>query len=438
MYSVLVHRRDLRTVDNAALDRLRLTHPGLRVVHAFVLDPRQSDPRRNPYYGRRAFRFMMECVRGIEGVEILRGGDESALARLRRKHGGDWPRAVAFNLDYTPFARARDARLVAWCAAQGIDVVTAEDYTLFPRGLLRPNKKTHYEVFTPFYRRALAQLDDDGAVMSTTRRGVDDEGASPHRRAALAILARVRAGEFRTYGRDREFPALDRTTRLSVYLKFGCVSVREAMSAARASGSPELVRELLWREFCAQLVAGTPRVLAGQAAGARNESVRADRAWVVAAPTLLRRWKDGTTGFPIVDASMRCLNATGFLHNRCRMIVASFLCKDMRVDWREGERYFATQLIDYDPASNSFGWQWSAGVGADAPPFSRVFNPWLQSAKYDADAAFIRRWVPELRAVAPAHVHDPAAASSRRCRGYPAPMLDHAQAVRALKSAALA
>ncbi len=428
-FSAFIHRRDLRREDNAALQLLRRAHPGPPVVHVFVLDPRQANPRLNPYFSRPAFTFMMECVKDL-GLHVVRAPDtETALKRLAKAKKGRLV-AAAWNKDYTPFARQRDERLTAWCADQGVQVITAEDYTLFPEGQLAPAGKTHYEVFTPFYNKASPLLSD------LVGEALTEEADGPrHRAAALRILDQIRAGAFDKYKQDREFPALDKTTHLSVYMKFGCVSVREVMRAAMEAKNDALVRELLWREFCAQLVAGAPRMLQGQLQlpGAANLSLRADRPWRPLDEAWFKRWKEGTTGFPLVDASMRCLGATGFLHNRCRMIVASFLCKDMLVDWREGERYFASQLLDYDPASNSFGWQWSAGVGADAPPFSRVFNPWLQGAKFDRGAGFIKQWVPQLRRVAPADVHDPKAVERRCAHGYPAPMLDHAAAARAAR-----
>lgn len=451
--AIFIHRRDLRVEDNLALDLVRREAPeGVRVVRVFILHPDQVDPRRNPYHSERAVSFMRECVDGCD-ARVLRARTAEAALDAWDSHADGEVRLVAFNEDVTPWARTRDARLTAWCGARGIPVLTAQDYTLFPRGAVRPGSGSgsgsashHYEVFAPFWRRCVARAASEIPRPLPSKRPTRPTRPHPRRAEALAILRRVRAGAFEDYASTRDFPALDATTHLSAYLKFGCVSVREAFWAAADAHGLEhpLVREMLWREFCAQLVAAAPRVLRGQIdpelGNAPLRPKYASTRWPRGeAHPWVARWREGRTGFPLVDASMRCLNATGFLPNRCRMVVAAFLTKDVRADWRIGERYFATQLVDYDPASNSFGWQWAAGVGADALPVFRAFNPWAQGARFDADAAFVLRWVPELAtgAVPRALVHrdSPAAAAARAEAGYGAPMLDHARETAEAKAA---
>lgn len=448
--ALFIHRRDLRVEDNLALALLHreAAAVGARVARVFILHADQLDPRRNRYHSARAAAFMLECVHGC-GARVLRAPTaEAALAAWDARRDGAL-RLVAFNEDVTPWARLRDERLRAWCQTRGVRVITAQDYTLFPQGAVRPagGAASHYEVFAPFWRRCVARATSEVPRPRPATGSAAQQGRHPRRAEALAILRRVRAGAFEDYAATRDVPALDATTHLSAYLKFGCVSVREAFWAAADAHGLEhpLVREMLWREFCAQLAAAAPRVLRGQVEPARGNAALRPRYAAVRWPRgeahpWVARWREGRTGFPLVDASMRCLNATGFLPNRCRMLVAAFLTKDVRADWRVGERYFATRLVDYDPASNSFGWQWAAGVGADALPVFRAFNPWAQGARFDADAAFVLRWVPELAAVPRALVHRdaPAAAAARAAAGYVAPpMLDHARETAKAKVALL-
>lgn len=388
MVAVFIHRRDLRFHDNLALEALRRSLASAKdsILHVFILHPAQTDPTSNPYFSQRAFDFMMRCVSDM-GLRVLRANDSMRALESIKAHID----VIGFNTDHTPWAKRRDEELVAWCAQRGIRVVTAEDYTLFPRGAIRTGTGKHYEVFTPFYNRCMSRALE---LIPKPINGKKDKKHG-HREEALRILAQIRAGEFSRYDQERDFPALDATTHLSVYLKFGCISVREAFWAMHGV-SAGLTRQLIWREFCAHLVIACPHVLAGQVGAGPNQPLKnKDAAWKRLGAGAFARWCEGRTGVPLVDAAMRCMNSTGFMPNRCRMVVASYLTRNMGADWRLGEKYFATQLIDYDPASNSFGWQWAAGVGADAMPQFRVFNPWLQGRRFDPDGTFIKRWVPE-------------------------------------------
>jgi deoxyribodipyrimidine photo-lyase len=403
--------------------------------------------------------------------------------------------AVGFNADYTPFARARDAHIASSIAsspsshAGNVEVVAdPSDYTLLGFDTIRTTTGGPYQVFTPFHQATTAilssstpsqsrkphhppsppaltrppgrELPPASALMPLSDARVQKAlpesalgGPVRPRERALAVLERIRSGGFAGYASEREVPAADATTKLSAYLKFGCVSVREALDACLCDGSGlgplqdnPLARQLLWREFYAHLTHHFPHVLQGQVGRAPNMALR--RAFdgvrwnigvtVATGRSMFEAWKEGRTGFPLVDAAMRCLNETGFLHNRLRMVVASFLVKDLWMDWRLGERYFATRLVDYDPGANNGGWQWCASVGADAQPYFRVFSPWQQSLRFDPDAAFIKRWVPELATVTAAALHrwhDAAVRSVRSVRSvrasaastsYMAPIVDHA------------
>jgi deoxyribodipyrimidine photo-lyase len=225
-------------------------------------------------------------------------------------------------------------------------------------------------------------------------------------------------GKFDNYGKDRDYPYKNLTTKLSKYLKFGSVSVRECYHIMNS----ELAREIIWKEFYAQLLYAFPTLLSNGKGLPNRYNLKL---WKPTDLKLFNAWKTGKTGFPLIDASMRCLNATGWLHNRLRMVVASFLVKDCFIDWRKGEKYFANKLVDYDPASNNGGWRWSTGVGADAQVYYRIFNPWTQSLKYDPDAKFIKQWVPELNDISSNHIHKWFKYHTQYPNIYITPCLDH-------------
>ncbi len=214
---------------------------------------------------------------------------------------------------------------------------------------------------------------------------------------------------------------MDATSRLSAHLKFGTCSVREVYYAIVQQLSPEhpLLRQLYWRDFFTHIAFHYPHVF-GKAFHPQYDNLVWDNN-----RGHFQRWAEGTTGFPIVDAGMRELNATGFMHNRVRMIVASFLTKDLHISWRWGERYFAQHLVDYDPAVNNGNWQWAASTGCDAQPYFRIFNPWLQQQKFDPDCQYIYRWIPELNGIPATIIHK--WYSKHVDAPYPAPMLDHAR-----------
>lgn len=463
---VFLFRRDLRVADNHGLSACceAAARAGAQVLPMFVADAAQADPRKNPYHSARAVAFMAEALEDLRAeLPALRAVWSKArankpgagtLAALEAVVRECTVAAVYFNADWTPYARARDAAIREWCQARGIACVACEtDASLVPP----PAMAKPYQVFTPFLRRympgvqpRLARRPDaraflepsrrDGMTTSTTlsklkERGSDKKDVVGGRRAALGILRRVLRGEFRDYDESRDDLADARgTTRLSPYVKFGCVSVREVFLAiSRAYGREHgLAKQLMWRAFYEQLAYHFPRVLGGQLdPEGENASLRPrfdeahDGRWSLDPGAHFSAWSSGRTGWPLVDAGMRQLAETGFMHNRLRMVVASFLVKQLGVDWRLGERFFARSLTDYDPASNSGGWQWSAGGGADPQLFSRRFNPARQAQKFDPRCEYVRRHVPELADVPDADVlawTDGASKLWSERIGYPPPM----------------
>jgi len=349
--------------------------------------------------------------------------------------------AVFLNLDYTPFSRSRDERIEEVCRRRGIDFVTTHDALLHAPGDVMTGAGEPYSVFTPFFRNAVRQgapapepLGDakfahEPAEGSLTDSAVDSlltaRNASLHvqggRRRAMQILETI--GRFSGYAVTRDTPAnRDGTTSLSAYLKFGCVSAREVRDAVSRSlgANHELIRQLHWRDFFTHLAFFNPHVF-GRAFRAEYDAVEWDDD-----RKRFDRWRAGETGFPIVDAGMRQLAETGWMHNRVRMIVASFLTKDLHIDWRMGERHFARSLVDYDPAVNNGSWQWAASTGADAQPYFRIFNPWLQQKKFDPEAKYIHRWIPELRDLDAKSIQALAERQGSLLSRYPSPMVDHA------------
>jgi deoxyribodipyrimidine photo-lyase len=371
--------------------------------------------------------------------------------------------ALFANGDYEPDAIARDDAVEAALAATGRRMHRAKDQVLFEKDEVVTQAGRPYTVFTPYKRAWLAKLEPfylepypverhtaalapapfAHTLPSLAALGFESTnlaacGVIPGEKGALATVDAFTA-KLDEYHVARDFPAIAGTSGLSVHNRFGTISVRELgrrASTRQGIGAATWLSELAWRDFFFQVLWHYPRVADGS-----FQPVYDRIAWPNA-PALLDAWREGRTGYALVDAAMRQLAATGFMHNRLRMVVASFLCKDLLVDWRLGQRHFADHLNDYDLAANNGNWQWAASTGCDAQPYFRIFNPVTQSEKFDADGAFIRRHVPELAAVPGKRIHAPwtMTADEQRAAGciigrdYPAPVVDHAtQRERALE-----
>jgi deoxyribodipyrimidine photo-lyase len=457
-------RRDLRDFDHAAL--AGALDAGGPVYTAFVFDRGILD-RLTSREDRRV-EFIHGSVAGLDASLRARGGGlivvhdfaTDAIPRLARELGVE---AVHANRDYEPAAIERDAAVARALAGQGIALHLHKDQVIFELDEVKSQSGTPYTVFTPYRNAWLKRLqpadlaphavDARAAALAAPPpaldRGIPPLSSMDFARTDLAALgvvpgmsgARERLTEFMAriddYGGTRDFPAIEGVSRLSVHLRFGTASVRALAAAAHdrslrpgGEGAFKWLNELIWREFYAQLLANFPHVVAG---AFRREF---DALAFPDDPARFAAWQDGRTGYPIVDAAMRQLNATGYMHNRLRMIAASFLVKDLLVDWRKGERVFADRLLDFDLASNNGGWQWAASTGCDAQPWFRIFNPVTQSRRFDPEGAFIRRYVPELGALDAQEIHAPWLAPPAMLqakgvvvgRDYPAPIVDHAVA----------
>ena len=443
-------RRDLRLYDHAALAEATLEFKDVYV--AFVFDtnilvalPDKSDRRVD--FIHRSLAEVDAGLRKHNGSLIcLRGDPIAEVPKLATKLGVN---AVITARDYEPYARVRDGEVRQALDSIGIEFRTVKDTVGIEPGTLLSGAGTPFRVYTPFSKAWKAEFvperdaADHQPDLKKVRSGNQDlpslpsvgfhetdlwlEAGEAGGRARLAAFA----DRIAQYADRRDFPADDATSGLSVHLRFGTVSVRDAIRTAIAAGKDgeKWLNELIWREFYQDILWNIPSVVEHpfQPQYEGLDWPGEEEHWVA--------WCEGMTGYPIVDAAMRCLNATGWMHNRLRMVAASFLTKDLLIDYRRGEQYFADKLLDFELASNNGGWQWSASVGADAQPYFRIFNPYLQSVKFDPKGEFIRQWVPELAELDDRAIHDPSSLTEmeRLASGvelgvdYPKPIVDHAE-----------
>ncbi|MEF8774625.1 MAG: deoxyribodipyrimidine photo-lyase [Halobacteriales archaeon] len=441
------HRRDLRVADNRAL--AAADGP---VVPAFVLDPtvlEHASPPRVAYL-LDSLSALREQYRERGGDLLVRRGDPRAvLPDLVGAYGAD---AVSWNRDYSGLARRRDRAVRGALEDAGVETTVHDDALLHDPGTITTNEGSHYSVFSYFWRKwrdrektppvrppdevvevsgdPIPPLSDLGVAEPTA----DLPPAGP--RAARERLDAFCEGDVYRYDERRDYPADDATSRLSPHLRWGTVGIRavherterakeDAPDEATAESVTEFQRQLAWREFYAHVLEARPDVVAENFRDYEHDvEWRED-------PEGLQAWKDGETGYPIVDAGMRQLRAEAWMHNRVRMLAASFLTKDMLLDWRRGYDWFRRRLVDHDPANDSGGWQWAAGTGTDAQPYFRVFNPMTQGERYDPDAEYITEHVPELRGVPPERIHAwhelDDGERTDLAPDYPAPIVEHAE-----------
>jgi deoxyribodipyrimidine photo-lyase len=408
MKTLFIFRRDLRTFDNTALNRVVEKYPKTEIIPIFIFNKKQIEETDNKYYSKNAVQFLFESLDEISDFTnffYTSTNDIPILETLFHKYKFD---NIAFNIDYTPYAIKRDKEIKAWANEKKVELITFEDYTLHNIGEIVKDNKEPYQKFTPFYKKSIIKkprslltntkfkfITDNNQSLDKYNYLRPDENkmisVNGGRKKGLEILAKLKKGIFDNYDKDRDYPFLDRTTKLSAYIKFGCVSIREIYYNLPVKHG--IIRELFWHDFYANITYYFPYIFGGSFIKKYDVIKWHEN------EELLNKWKKGMTGFPIVDAAMRQLNTIGWMHNRCRMIVASFLVKNLLIDWRKGEEYFAKSLVDYDPSSNNGGWQWCASTGTDSQPYFRVFSPSLQMKKYDSECVFIKKWVEELRNV---------------------------------------
>ncbi|MWV40805.1 deoxyribodipyrimidine photo-lyase [Natrialba sp. INN-245] len=445
------HRRDLRATDNRSLEAAASTGP---VLPVFVFDPEILEFASPPRVA-----FMLESLSELRAwyrerssdLLIATGDPRDELPRIAREHDAD---RVVWNRDYSGLARKRDDAVRVALTDAGLEAESFDDALLFEPGSITTQDGETYAVYSYFWRKwrnreketvypepngdQLADVSGDSLPSLAELGFADPEAAVPdggmgasHRR-----LETFCDGPIYRYADQRDEPAADATSGLSAHLKWGTVGIRtvydavrrakdEASEEAAADSCEEFASQLAWREFYAHVLATNPETVTENYRSYENPiGWRTD-------PDALRAWKDGETGYPIVDAGMRQLRSEAFVHNRVRMLVASFLTKDLLLDWREGYAWFREKLADHDAANDVGGWQWAAGTGTDAQPYFRVFNPMTQGERYDSDAEYIREHVPELEDAPPDTIHgwpdlDPEERADVAPE-YPAPIVDHAE-----------
>jgi deoxyribodipyrimidine photo-lyase len=425
-------RRDLRLSDNHGL--FQSLRAGLPVLPVFIFDRNILDLLENKQDARVEFIYhvLLELQKTLtemqSSLEVFYGKPAEIFSSLAEKYQIT---KVFTNEDYEPYAVERDAEVESLLKIKGIGFQAFKDQVIFSKQEVLKDNGAPYTVFTPYSNKWKVLLNAGEIHKPDT---FESEKLFGHflRQSAgpmpsLASMGFSSGGLkfpspepdkelIKKYGERRDFPGIDATSHLGIHLRFGTLSIRKLVKAAIRL-SPEFLNELIWRDFYHMIIWHFPKVGKGHAFKDAYEKIK----WRNNEEEFTR-WCGGFTGYPLVDAGMRQLNETGFMHNRVRMITASFLAKHLLIDWRWGEAYFAEKLLDYDLASNNGGWQWAAGCGCDAAPYFRIFNPSLQQEKFDADGLYIKRWLPDLQEMK-----------------YPQPIVDHAfaraRAIRVYKEA---
>lgn len=456
MVNIFIHHRDLRIFDNTTL--IKMNKELENVTSIFIFPPEQINKKKNKYFSDNSVQFMIESLIELNDIYkkynsqlyFFKGDIEKILNSINKENKIE---NIGFNFDYSPYAIKRDKNIKKFCEKNKIKTFIEEDYPLFPF----TNKETFsgsdkpYTVFTPFKNNLIKKykvkkpdkfkkfnfknikLNSNKFLISNIKdlhkfynynKDINVKGG---RGKALIILKNIKNWD--KYNDKRN--CMDyKTTFLSAYLHFTCVSIREVYHKIlkKLGDDNDLITELIWRDFYMNISYFFPKLLDGMI-NKNNKSFREEYdkiPWNKDNKTF-KKWCEGRTGYPIVDACMTQMNKTGYMHNRGRMIVASFLTKHLLIDWRKGEQYFASKLVDYDCHSNNGGWQWSSGSGTDAQPYFRIFNPWTQAKKFDPNCVYIIKWLPVFKNV---EIKDIIKWDDKKIRDkydidYPEPIVDH-------------
>ncbi len=436
--SLFIFRRDLRLDDNTGL--IKALKFSEQVIPCFIFDPAQVD-KKNSYRSLNCIQFMFESLEDLNKQLITYGSKlygfygkpEVIVKNLINKYSIE---AVFVNKDYTPFSIKRDKVIENICLKNSVNFNSFSGILLVEPGKILNKNGEPYSIFSYFFKIASknqinlpVENSYNNYFKKTLHNSISLEEVykkilpKPNtyiwvkggRGQSLKILKSI--SNFKNYDKTKDYPDLS-TTNLAAYLKFGTSSIREVYHAIYTNLGPyhTLIRQLFWRDFFTHIAYGSPFVF-GHAFKFKYDSLK----WSYNKEHF-KAWQEGKTGFPIIDAGMRQLNQTGFIHNRVRMLVASFLVKDLHIDWRKGEKYFAQKLVDYDPSVNNGNWQWCASTGTDSQPYFRIFNPWLQQKKFDPKCEYIKKYVPELKSLEPRQIHN---LYKINTQNYPRPLVDH-------------
>ncbi len=405
LVNIVWFRRDLRLKDNAAL--YHALRSGVPVLPVFIFDTAILDQLQDRADKRVAFihsaitEMQAELVAMGSTMKVFHGKPLDVFTQLVQSYS---IQTVFTNHDYEPYALERDQAIADLLADAGVGFETYKDQVIFEKEEVTKDDGKPYTVFTPYSKKWKAKLTADYLKPYLTEQYFDAfYKQAPNEIPSLASMnfkevemvfpsKQLNEEIVRKYSQNRDFPALENgTSKMGVHLRFGTVSIR-SLAIIAAGLNETYLNELIWRDFYQMILWHFPKVGKGHAFKAEYEKIK----WRNNEAEF-QQWCEGKTGYPIVDAGMRELNTTGFMHNRVRMIVASFLTKHLLIDWRWGEAYFANKLLDFDLSANNGGWQWAASSGCDAAPYFRVFNPYLQTEKFDKDLKYIKQWVPEFQ-----------------------------------------
>ena len=435
MKSIFIFRRDLRTFDN--IGYINCLKNSSTIYPIFIFTPEQI--KSNSFKSSNAVQFMIESLKDLSSntsLSLFFGENNNVIQEIINKEKID---AIFTNEDYTPYARKRDNDLQKLCDKNNIKLFLSRDYLLYEPGTILTKSGKPYQKYTPFYRNVLPLKVDKPLKIPKKKTKLcknkfsisfndtnkyyvfnDKLNVNGGRKLGKTILNNIK--NFTKYGQTRDLLP-QKTTHLSAYIKFGCLSIREVYHKIKKKMGIQhpLIRQLIWREFYYHLGDAFPKVI-GNPLKDNYKGIK----WSNNNNTF-EAWKKGMTGYPVVDAGMRQLNTIGYMHNRTRLITASFLIKNLQHDWQKGEKYYATKLVDYDVLVNNGNWQWTSSTGADSQPYFRIFNPWTQSKKFDKNCEYIKKWIPELKDVDPKHIHQWDKHHHKYNINYPNPIVDYKQ-----------
>ena len=402
--NIVWFRRDLRLTDNAAL--YHALKSGIGVIPIFIFDKNILDQledktdRRVEFIHAALEDMQQQLIKIGTSLQVYYGTPQEVFRKLVSEYKIG---AVFTNHDYEPYAVQRDEEIQSFLRSKEIRLKTYKDQVVFEKDEVVKDDGKPYTVFTPYSRKWKSALTDFYLKPYPTRKYFSNFFKQPPKLIpSLSSMGFRQVNKpfpsksldeelVKNYANQRNFPAISGTSKLGVHLRFGTISIRELASKSSAL-SENYLNELIWRDFYHMILWHFPHVGHYKAFKPEYDRIEWRRDEID-----FEKWCTGQTGYPIVDAGMRELNETGFMHNRVRMIVASFLCKHLLIDWRWGEAYFAEKLLDFDFASNNGGWQWASGSGCDAAPYFRIFNPYLQTQKFDPNLGYIKKWVPEFQ-----------------------------------------
>lgn len=433
-YQLFIFRRDLRIQDNTALEALHeFSEP---IIPIFIFSPDQIDPVKNPYFSNNCVQFMCESLLNLEkNIEAKDGkinffyGDTISILEKILENPKFTIIRIGLNMDYTPYSRLRDKKIESLCKKKNINYISKEDICIQPIGSIKTGTGTIYKKYTPYYNKAkqlkirkpVFRKNYNFASIEIIPKSDDNLLTKFYKNNPNILHHGGRDNAFKqlmhlphNYQKTRNIPSIP-TTELSAYIKFGCISIRELIQKL----NKDISRELYFRDFYYNIIYFYPYILGG-AFDKKWNKIKWDKPNI----KILNAFYEGRTGFPIIDAGIRQMITTGFMHNRVRMLVASFLTKDLLYDWKIGERFFANHLYDYDPTQNNCGWQVVAGFGPSALDWFRVMNPWLQTEKFDPECIYIKKWVPELKKYTARQIIK----KEWNEKDYPLPIVDHEQA----------